>query len=455
MLCASVGCLLWVLALGLVGLAVSCSPVEPTPEVLDAVRDYSEELPVFPGADGFGTRTRAGRRGTVVRVTSLEGEGPGTLREALAVPERRVVIFEVGGVIDITKPLVIEEPYVTVAGQTAPSPGITIVGAGIVVHTHDVLIQHVRVRVGDRLDGPDPGGRDGIGIVGRPGGTVSVCNVVIDHCSISWAVDEGVSTWHPGVHDITIRQCIISENLSRSIHPQGEHSKGLLIGDHSKRVAVIGNLFAHNMKRNPFIKGDGSALIVNNLIYNPGKSAIHFDDRENSGPSLAAIIGNVLIPGPDTRWYMPMVNIVSDTQRSTRVYGMQNDTGGCPLYRSIFAWSVWNDLRNYDDCPVRVTPLRVRDVREVVDWVLDNAGARPAERDAVDERMIMDVMRNSGHIINSQNDVGGFPDVEPVRQPATCPPRIPKDPDADTDGNGYTNLEEWLQDLANEVEGYL
>jgi len=452
-------CLVWGLAgllaaslsivLGWAGLEWMFPSMPSSPTLYDARRDYTQDLPVFPGAEGFGTISRAGRRGQVLRVTSLAAEGPGSLRAALSTPGPRVVVFEVGGIIDITSALVIDQPYVTVAGQTAPDPGITIIGAGLVIITHDVLVQHLRIRVGDRPEGPAPDGRDALAIYCPPDNEEPVHNVVIDHGSFSWAIDECASTWDKGVEDITLRQCIFSEGLSHSLHPKGEHSKGLLIGDHARRVSIIGNLFAHNKMRNPFVKGDVSVLIVNNLVYNPGTDAIHFGDAEGSGPSLGAVIGNVFIPGPDTPDYVPMINLLIDMKPASAIYALDNDPGGHRLWRSGRSRKPFYALDTYEDCPIRVTPLTIRPSRDVRDWIPANAGAYPARRDAIDHRIVSEVVSGTGHIIDSPSEVDGFPQPMPVERVLA----LPADPDGDADKDGYTNLEEWLHQQAAEVEG--
>src|SRR5690606_6707929 len=120
--------------------------------------------PVLPGLTGFGITTPAGRGGEVLRVTNLNASGPGSLRAAIETPGPRVIVFEVSGTISLTKNLYVREPFVTIAGQTAPSPGITIRGAGLFVLTHDVLVQHLRIRPGDALDGPRMDNRDAVAI---------------------------------------------------------------------------------------------------------------------------------------------------------------------------------------------------------------------------------------------------------------------------------------------------
>ena len=129
---------------------------EMRPGLSDAVRDYSDSLLVVPDIEGFGVDTRAGRGGTILRVTNLNDSGEGSLRAALELPEPRTVLFEVGGGITLSEAIVISQPFVTVAGETAPSPGITLNGAGIIINTHDVLVRHLRIRVGDKPEGPPP-----------------------------------------------------------------------------------------------------------------------------------------------------------------------------------------------------------------------------------------------------------------------------------------------------------
>jgi len=153
-------------------------------------------LPAFPGAEGYGANTIGGRGGRVIEVTNLNAEGPGSFREAVEASGPRIVVFRVGGMIDITDKIVIRNPFITIAGQTTPGDGISIGGGSyLVILTHDVIVRGLRVRVGDNPDGPRPGGRDGIQIYGS--------NVIIDHCSVSWAIDENFSLKR-FCHDITI-----------------------------------------------------------------------------------------------------------------------------------------------------------------------------------------------------------------------------------------------------------
>ncbi len=426
-------------------LGVGCSSREAPFGAADAIRDNTGSLPVFPGAEGFGTSTVAGRAGRVIRVTTLAKDGHGSLREALLADGPRVVVFEVAGTIELNSNLNITRPFATVAGQTAPSPGITLAGGGLVVMTHDILVQHLRVRVGDRTR-VDPENHDAL-VIGHESG--NAYNVVFDHCSFGWAMDEVASTWYPGVRDITISRSIVSEGLSKSRHPKGEHSKGLLVGEHTVRVSVIGNLIAHNMQRNPLVKGNASALIAHNFIYDPGNEAIHLDDPQGAGPAFVTVVGNVVVPGPSSAGDWPAVHISTATSAGTRVFLGDNEAPR----RTKDPWSVAQVDVSFDPRasapPVWVTPLKQRPSSEVAEWVLATAGARPADRDDVDKRIVHEAATRTGRIIDSQEDVGGWPNLTRVSRLL----QLPRDPVADSDTDGYTDLEEWLHALAADLEG--
>ncbi|MCH5375912.1 MAG: pectate lyase, partial [Planctomycetes bacterium] len=241
--------------------------------------------PDVSSAWGWAAATPGGRGGQILRVTNLHASGPGSLREALEADGPRIVVFEVGGVIDLGKrSLSIRNPYVTVAGQTAPSPGITVIKGGIGIQTHDVILQHLRVRPGEAGAAKKSGWE--VDAIATGSGAH---DVVIDHCSASWATDENVSAsgerfrgnsveqWREGTsHRVTIGHCIIAEGLDNSTHGKGRHSKGSLIHDNATEIAIIANLYASNARRNPYFKGGARGVVVNNLIDNPGSAAIHY-----------------------------------------------------------------------------------------------------------------------------------------------------------------------------------
>ena len=232
----------------------------------------------FPGAVGAAATTPGGRGGEILRVTTLAASGPGSFVEAVKKAGPRIIVFEVGGVIDLAESTVrITEPYLTIAGQTAPAPGITFIRGGIDIATHDVVIRHIRVRPGDggrpKLSGDD---YDAISTIGAH-------DVIVDHCTLTWATDENLSAsgprftgntpeeWRKGTsHRITFSNNIIAEGLADSVHIKGEHSKGSLIHDNTSDILIIGNLYAHDRERSPLFKGGARGAIVNNLIYDPG-----------------------------------------------------------------------------------------------------------------------------------------------------------------------------------------
>ena len=402
-------------------------------------KPVSGALPVFPGAMGFGTTTPAGRGGAILRVTNLNDAGAGSLRAALEATGPRTVIFEVGGMIDLSDDIYITSPYLTVAGQTAPSPGITLRYAGLQIQTHDVLVQHLRIRVGDLVVPPSLGQRDCIQIQNQ---NTPPYNVVIDHVSLSWNTDKNMSTWYP-LHDVTISHSIISEPLwaGRS------QNYNLLVGDYSTNITVLGNLFAHANERNPYDKGATSAVVVNNLIYDPGILATTFSDYDNSGGTiLASVVGNVLIAGPSTT-DSTLVSIVAagsfPLQPGSRVYIHDNVAPRQLYVSSGYAWAVVGTP------PVSLAGLAILPSSQVEAWVRGTAGARPADRDAVDLRLLTEEQMHTGHLLNSQTDVGGWPVLTPTTRPLT----VPANPTGVDPATGYTNLELWLFQYAAQVEG--
>jgi hypothetical protein len=191
----------------------------------------------------------AGGRAAVVPRSRARIVRSGSLREALSASGPRIIVFEVGGIIDLGKTrLDVNEPFVTVAGQTAPSPGVTIIRGGMRVFSHDVKIEHVRFRMGDAGDAAPSGFEPDVTTDGA-----SAYNVVFDHVSVAWGVDENLSVSGPRLdgaqatsHNVTISNSIIAEGLNNSVHEKGSHSMGTLIHDYCTNIAVVGNLYAHN-----------------------------------------------------------------------------------------------------------------------------------------------------------------------------------------------------------------
>ncbi len=386
----------------------------------------------FDGALGWAAGTPGGRGGEIVRVTSLASDGPGSLREAVNVKGPRIIVFEVGGVIDLGKEtLVIREPFVTIAGHTAPSPGITLIRGGIDVRGHDIVIRHLRIRPGDVNEARGSGwGEDAIS-------TVSAYNVIVDHCTLTWATDENLSAsgprftgktpddWRMGTsHNITFSNNIIAEGLADSTHPKFEHSKGSLIHDNVSNILIYGNLYAHNFERNALFKGGVRGAMVNNFIYDPGPRAIHYNLQALEWGDVPfetgrmTLIGNVLRAGPSTPAGLPMVMIGGEGDLA--LYAHDNvavDAHGDALPM----------MGSYTTSPAKIVqaeaPLDLPEGLEpwpsnlVEQRVLSGAGARPWDRDAHDVRVLANAAEGRGWIIDSQEEVGGYPQFQETRRP--------------------------------------
>src|SRR5262245_18768831 len=154
---------------------------------LMALVSTAHAVPVIPGAAGYGMSTPAGRGGAVYRVTNIKADGAGSLKACIDATGPRTCIFEVSGASVLTDDITIRNGLLTIAGQTAPSPGIMIRGGAFKIHTSDVLVQHLRFRIGDSATGPAPGNRDALKIEGSDEAPVK--NIVVDHCTFSWSID--------------------------------------------------------------------------------------------------------------------------------------------------------------------------------------------------------------------------------------------------------------------------
>lgn len=394
------------------------------------------------GLKGFGTETTAGSGGRIIRVTTLASTGAGSLREALAASGPRIVIFDVGGVIDLNKSdLVLSNPHVTIAGQTAPSPGITLIRAGMSIRTHDVLMQHIRFRIGDAGEPKGSGFNRDVSVTGK-----DAYNIVIDHCSVAWGTDENLSVSGPRydgpsgtAHRVTLSNNIVAEGLYDSTHDKGIHSMGSLIHDNVQDVAVTGSLYAHNNERNPWYKGNATGVIVNNVIYNPGIWAIRMGaiPKEWDGYTLpanprVAVVGNLMQAGANTPSGVGLVG--------------SNTTGGDVFMSDNLAWAkngsalpqtFGTGIKLLSSAPVWPTGLSSISVGSVKEQVLSHAGARPRDRDAVDARIVAGVRAGTGGFLNSQNEVGGYPAATKTTRVLTVP---------------SSGVDAWLQQLAKSLE---
>lgn len=417
---------------------------------------------VIPGAKTNGITTAAGRGGTVHRVTNLNYDGAGSLKACVDGTGPRVCVFEVSGTIALSDDLTLRNPNITIAGQTAPSPGITLRGSGILVKTSNVLIQHIRVRPGDAAGGEAPINRDGLKISG-PAGETPISNIVIDHCTFTWSIDEVASAW-TNWNNISLINNIFAEPLHDSIHPEGKHGFGVLLGPVDGNVTLAGNLLASMQSRLPMTAAS-NATIVNNVIYNWGNTAT--DLQSHGLVTKNSVVGNVYLRGPDTASSNAPIGLRADatTLRSgAKVFLADNQSGETTANDP---WSVAGSiygsltLANFKSTsppswPAGMTTLPTSD-NVVKNHVLKYAGARPADRDTVDTRIVAGVRNASGRIINCvapngttrcERNGGGWPTLAENRRTLT----LPADPNTVT-SSGYTNLELWLHDMSADVEG--
>lgn len=421
-------------------------------------------LPVFPGAEGFGTRTRAGRGGKVIEVTSLKNDGPGTLREALNDPSPRTIVFRVGGAIELDSQIIVTQPFFTLAGQTAPGDGICIKNAGIVIATHDALVQHLRIRPGNEGK-VEPDDNDALTLLGTHGKiTDGAWNVIIDHVSVGWSEDEAVSTWF-GAHDITFSWCVVSEALDQSRHHKGHHSAGLLIGDGCDHVTVHHTLMAHNGFRHPLISSGGTHDIVNNVIYDPGNLAAEVVDNDSN--SFINFTGNYFRHGRSTE--PGLFEIILNCSGVPKVF-VEGNRGPHLVQNGGDEWSLVSYKFDQKIAPTQYRaaqrfatwPVTATSAEAAYDAVLAQTGATRPKRDAVDARIVADVRNGTGAMINSPAQVGGYPRFTTGEVPADTDhdglpdawetahqldPQNAADGNADTNGDGYTHLEEYLHEL--------
>jgi len=416
------------------------------------VSQLNAQLPAFPGAEGFGSTTPGGRGGRVYFVTTLDPTGPGSLSEAVEANDPRIIVFKVGGTIDFAHQggsLTIENPYLTIAGQTAPGGGITLKNCRLLIQTHDVIVRCIRSRMGDLPGGLRGQARDAITI-----GSKSAYNVIIDHCSFSWAVDENAEIIG-GAHDVTVQYCYVGEALRSSIHQKGQHSKSLSCHHTSGgNVSFHHNIIAHGVDRNPQMLAPFNIECVNNIVYN-----FQFGGRFGNGASIH-FIGNRYIAGPNTKLGRKALIAARRGLGGSKAFVKGNIGPGRTENQGeewLIADAPMSDQSTALLFEPKVTP---EDVDSLWPDLLDIAGALP--HDAVDQRTQSDILDRSGHWIDSQDEVGGWPLLERGTPPPDADndgmpdewevvnglnPQDINDGNFDQDQDGYLNIEEYINQL--------
>lgn len=405
----------------------------------------SDALPAFPGAEGFGADTPGGRGGRVIKVTNLDGEGPGSLQAACEAKGPRIVVFEVSGVIrgDIT----ITEPYITIAGQTAPGAGITIEGRLMTAYdrespVHDVVVRHLRIRA-------VPG-------LGNQGDCVqfsTVNNAVLDHLSCAWAEDETIDLFSRATN-VTVQWCTVEES-SMTEERGGGHNYGLITGRDSHNISIHHNLFVHQRRRNPAI-GSGPADFRNNVVYNFRDGFSHEGNYRDPGFN---IIGNYYKRGPSDPDIFPFC-----FQEGVPYYLRDNFIEGIGMVQDPWAeagklhglrYYAGKGVKQEEETPVaRVT---THTPQEAYELVLARAGCFP--RDAVTRRDAAEVRagmgewgrREPGSLMEGlvagaaagDTDGDGMPD----EWEETHGLDKTSDDSAAVMGSGYTAIEEYVNEV--------
>lgn len=456
------------------------------------------DIPAFPGAEGGGAFTQGGRGGKIFVVTSLEDRGKGTFREACEAVGARTIVFNVSGIIRLKNRISMRAPYVTIAGQTAPGDGICIAGETLEIDTHDVIIRHMRFRRGatDVTRRDDALGGNAIG------------NIIVDHCSVSWGLDENISLYRHQFQpndkskleklptcNITIQNTISSEGLDTYNHAFGSTIGGL-------NSTFMRNLWADNISRNASIGMYGDFNFVNNVIFNWWNRSLDGGDYR----SMFNIINNYFKPGPITPSDQPIRYRILKPEAgymTPKTYGRAYVNGNYIDGSPEVTADNWNGGIQLEDMsaeqtksylelikqnkPFSMPKITIMKAEEAYEFVLNNVGATLPKRDAVDERIIKQVRTGKIEvkdglenaigaefikrrlpadsykkgIITNPNQVGGYPDYKGKAYKDSDNDGIPdawekkyglnpndaSDANKDANGDGYTNLEKYFNGI--------
>jgi hypothetical protein len=433
---------------------------------------FAAQVPAFPGAEGFGRLASGGRGGDVYEVTNIEDSGPGSLREGIRTAKGpRTIVFRTSGTIQLKSKLLLDRSNVTIAGQSAPGDGIALRDYTFQIkNATNIIIRYLRLRLGDQ--NKPKGARGGDDTFN----TDDIDCAIVDHCSLSWAID--------GTHDLrrggnfTMQWSIISESLNHSLHEKGAHAMGASYRSPSGNISLHHNLYATCRDRHPSL---GSQLeppqyIVdfrNNVDYNwsdPG--TCNFCD------GFINCINNLWRPGPMTdpaKLPIAMKGGLPDMAKGHMEGNIferrddltQNNYAALDFHRWLGPTSNYkyrgtvNDWKVDKPADLGANEPQTQPARQAAELVLNHAGAS-LHRDAVDKRIIENVRKRTGKVVDSQQEVGGWPTLQSLSAPADSDhdgmpdewekahglnPNDPSDRNATTGADGYTNLERYLNSL--------
>lgn len=451
--------------------ATGCSKVSK--EELDAygftkAEEYEgeEKLLAFPGADGWGKYTVGGRGGKIIEVTNLNDSGEGSLRAAVEAEGPRTIVFKVSGTIELEDFLIIKEPYVTIAGQTAPGDGICLKNFGLIVETDEAIVRYIRCRPGD-----DGGETDALWVN-------EAKQVVIDHVSTSWGTDETLSV--SDSDKVSVQWCMITESLNRSIHTKGAHGMGSLVrGSGGQQVTFHNNYYFTHRNRSPMcgnytdISEDPVGFyfeFINNVAYNWSAEAAGKCHDVNTLTHYN-FINNYYIPGPISHGEM----MFSEGCGVNQMYAAGNAMNGVVPEDPWSLFVIEEDIQGFDwekykqEEPFESIMTGTVSAKEAYEAVIEGAGAS-LHRDNVDEAVIETMLEGKGKIINKPEQSVGWDGDYPVLQQTTPYADEDKDgmddaweeehglnPKDGEDGKeesayGYTYLEVFLQSLLVDIE---
>lgn len=435
----------------------------------------NDSLLAFPEADGWGRYVSGGRGGAVIYVTNLNDSGEGSLREAVMAPGARTVLFKVSGTIELNSTLQIKNDSITIAGQSAPGDGITIKGSPTRIDANNVIVRYLRLRMGDFTED------DAFKCNEKK-------NIMIDHCTMSWGVDEAASFYRNEF--FTMQNCIISESLFRSLHVKGDHGYGGIWG--GNKASFIRNLIAHHTSRTPRFNGaryspfmDDKTDFRNNVIYNWGFNNVYGGDPHETTGTKANIniVNNYYKPGPATNTGPISYRVLEPTAQGKYGYSLfyvnGNEVYGKPeILEDNWELGVQSVTENAKeqmrvDVPFDHRIFETLTASEAYDFVLANAGARIPKLDIHDARVINETREGNATyggqykgpqtgIIDTPGDVGGWPYLFSAPAPVDSDndgmpdeweigvgldPNDPSDRNGDLYGKGYTNLEYYLNSI--------
>lgn len=433
----------------------------------------------FPGAEGYGKYTTGGRGGRVLTVTNLNDSGAGSFRDAVEQKGPRIVVFAVDGTIELKSPLRINHDSITIAGQSAPGDGICLKDYPLVVNAGNVIVRYIRVRVGDRhkLDS------DGLG-----GGRYGQKNVVLDHLSVSWSIDECLSIYK--TENLTVQWCLVAHSLNTSVHTKGSHGFGGIWGGY--KATFHHNLLANHASRNPrFSSVDGTKWVDyrNNAVYNWGFKTAYGGGHHGE----INMVNNYYKPGPASqhhrlldvaedgtgRYYVAGNVMEGDDAVTRNNRGAVTDRAGKRYIRhrksaapdsGIAPGAVPTPGEESASClvdaPFPYEPIDEDTPRVAYQRILKDVGCS-FSRDAYDKEVLRQVEKGIGTfgkngIINSPADVGGWPALKAGKAPADSDadgmpdaweirhglnPKDASDASAYTLDKAYTNIEVYLNGL--------